>query len=146
MRIGITPLFVLSLSASALAQTSESQSSSNSTDMSLLYAGVDGFLLQQFPLDDSQLSSKAITAAASNQSLTPVGKSPTTQQPPLPVNKLVFAHFIVGNTYNYTVNSWKAGQYPLSTLLPVRWLTPFARRHHSSELKGYRCLCSQRRI
>ncbi|KAI0778002.1 glycoside hydrolase family 71 protein [Irpex lacteus] len=49
-----------------------------------------------------------INAAASNQTLTPVGKYPSTQQPPLAVNKLVFAHFIVGNTYNYTVDSWKA--------------------------------------
>ncbi|KAI0084982.1 glycoside hydrolase family 71 protein [Irpex rosettiformis] len=59
-------------------------------------------------MDDAQLVSKADAVSAINQSLTPVGTFPTTLQPALPVNKLVFAHFIVGNTYNYSTTNWKA--------------------------------------
>lgn len=64
-------------------------------------------------------------------------KTAPTAQPTAAPPKLVFAHHIVGNTYNYTMTSWQNGQPPLlisSTKLSRNniWQTSSWRRRKAS--------------
>lgn len=56
-------------------------------------------------------------------------------------SNMVFAHFMVGFTANYSVPSWENGT--LNSVLASTHLTSYILRHHVSEGQGYRCFCTQ---
>lgn len=57
-------------------------------------------------------SSHTTLPAGSQPSDVPKIPAVTPSPPTTPSPKLVFAHHIVGNTYNYTLGTWNAGTIP----------------------------------
>ncbi|KAI0682732.1 glycosyl hydrolase family 71-domain-containing protein [Cytidiella melzeri] len=111
MHIKISPLFAVSLLLASSTTALELRDSYNDTKelMMALLVSPDGGFLTQMPLDQPVAAKDVVNTS----SLTPAGTLPSTFQPsPVSPNastpKLVFAHHIVGNTYNYTINTWTA--------------------------------------
>jgi hypothetical protein len=114
MQVKISALFAATLaiasSTSGFFVLSRDANDTQDMMMSLLVSPAGDFL-QQLPLDHP------LTAKDTN-AVPPVTNIPTVAKPISPSSaspKLVFAHHIVGNTYNYTVDTWRTGELLRST-------------------------------